>query len=132
MSKISFCLKKEEVELLLDHAKRLNLLCMTDKNMATLIEGACCYEHELTSLTYILVKVLEARAKRQANVIQLLEWIYALGDELWLVHQEVDRDFISYLIKVRRSYSGEISLDEKLIRTQEHYSDFDYDTELCR
>lgn len=132
MKHVSFCLKRKDIDLIVRHANNLDELHDADPRMGMLVEGARSFDRQLVSLTYILAKVLENHAKGNKDTRDVLRTIYHLPDELWLVHQELDRGFIAYLMKTRTIPDGEINLEEKLIQMQECYSEYDYDPELRR
>jgi len=99
--------------------------------LQVLIDGAESWQDELCCLNYLFSQVLERRLKKgndhQAEQ-ECINMLYQLSEHMSLYIQELDSEFVDYMLKCVRDRS--LSLEEELIQIQNKLGEHSYDSTL--
>ncbi len=86
------------------------------------------WRDEIGCLSYILSFIIEQKINNLENSKRVINFIYELKDKIFFTLQEIDSDFIDYLI--RNLPDPELSLEDNLILIQQGYREYDYKTAI--
>lgn len=91
-----------------------------------LFEDWYSWDVEFVCLVTILSYVLERKQKKSINALPVLRHLYNLPDlsGLGLVFEQMDENFIAYLLQFTRS--SNLSIDDELIEIRNHFGNYDY------
>lgn len=83
------------------------------------------WEVELIGATYFLTQVVLRRASSDQRWHDLLEAFESLTDRMWFTIEQMDVDFVDFILRNRRE--SELTLQENLIRCIESMRDYRYE-----
>jgi hypothetical protein len=106
----------------------LNKNPINNAHLSDIIANSECWIDEMQILTYLFSLVLEKKVKGNENCFNIIESLYRWENELSLMIQEIDENFVYYLIRSFRC-SG-LTLEEDLIQIQEGLSEHKYGREF--
>lgn len=97
----------------------LNSTISDEIEINELIEGCKYYYHEVHGNTYFLTKTNETKIRRNALSKDYIERVYALIEDHNFILEELEADFIDYMIF---NYQDKTStLDEDIFNSQNAY-----------
>lgn len=122
----SRCLTENQVLQLIDWIENHRKF---DDGFDNIIGNSLSYEFEIGLLNYFLSIALLNRAKHsEANIKQLVEEVYKLPERMLIDIQEIDSNFIEFLMKIRPDTS--LSIEEELILTYSDFKEFNYERQI--
>lgn len=116
------CLSKDELRQLLD-LKAENLAIENDE-LRIRIELADNWQDEVGAHTYLFSQILERRVKDGHDCARLIQKLYALPEVMSIFIQELDSDFVEYMLANIRDRN--LSLEEELVELQNRFREHDY------
>jgi hypothetical protein len=119
---MNHCLNRDELRKLIDF--KVDDQIVEDESLKVLIENAIYWEDEIFGLNYFFSQILERKNKGGQDCLKLIEFFYALEDEMAFNIQEFDSTFIDYMLRNMRDQT--LSLEDDLIRLQNNLSDYKY------
>jgi len=123
------CMNREELRQFIEF--KTDQRIVENNALQVLIDGAESWQDELCCLNYLFSQVLERRLKKgndhQAEQ-ECINMLYQLSEHMSLCIQELDSEFVDYMLKCVRDRS--LSLEEELIQIQNKLGEHSYDSTL--
>jgi len=106
----------------------IDLTCLecaiSDQMIQDLIDDATSWQTEIGIISYFASMVLENKRKKGFDCLRLINKLYNLQDVIALNINEIDADFIHFLLRHVRP--EEKNLEDSLTELNQHFSDYDY------
>jgi hypothetical protein len=115
------CLSRLDLEEFLS-----SILDGTEPNsvLRLLMDNCITYQGYLIGLTYFLAQLIDRRVRKNLSLEHWLENVFSIPDRMAFELQEIDVDFVDYLVRNRREKS--LTLEENLIDIQNRFSAHQY------
>ena len=120
------CLNKQELQQFLE--KVVDEKPITDPELDARVSLATIWQEQLGVLSYMVSHLLLRRKKSGEDALKLLDALYALDTTMWITIQEMDSEFVSFML--RNLSDSSIDLEEQLGTLQSRLMSFDYDSSL--
>jgi hypothetical protein len=119
----NYCLSVDEIgQILKWHDCKETGIC---NELACELDEALCWNSKIICLALFVARLMlrgQISMDEQKNIIDI---IYTMGDQLYFEIQEVDHNFVDYLLRHIRDSND--SLEDTLIEIQNRLSGYDYE-----
>jgi len=123
----TYCLGGDEVRQFIERA--VYDRAVADAELARVLEDAESWMTEITLHTYLVCVALEGQRADVTESARVVTCLYELDSEMLIRFQELDRDFLAYmLLQPRRR--RELSLVDELVDLQRRLGEYRYDRRM--
>ncbi len=116
------CLNRQELTELI--ALKSDDISVESDTLQSWINNAENWHFDISSLTYLLTKILERKTKEGEDCYKIINVIYDLERHMSFSIQEIDAGFVDYMLRNKRTLN--ISLEEDLVELQNNLTEYQY------
>jgi len=120
-----YCLNSNELLLLLEY--KIKDRTIDSESLSQLVDNSYNWQDEISVHTYLYCRLAE-RLKYTVDSNEMIDTFYNLPEEMYLIIQELNAQFIRYMLEgIRRK---DMSIEEELVELQRSLRNHDYSRAL--